>query len=563
MATSPSGIRAGRAFVELFAADGPLTASLAKWENKLAGWSDRVTAAGRVALTASAAILAPLAAATANFVASGSQLDDIAQRTGANAEALSVLGYAAGRTGSSLEAVEKALLKTQKAAAEAAAGSKGAEETLAAVGLTAADLAGLSADQQFSRIADALNGIADPASKTAAALELWGKSGAELIPLATELGDLEAEAKRLGITMDGAAVAAAAALGDSFDRLKAAGGGVTNQIGAALAPALTAAIDALTNATAQTAAWIREHQTAVTVAAAAAVAVGSFGAALVTTGLALKTVATSLAAVRTATTAAAAAWTTLAPLLAALASPVAIWGAALLAVIALLARFTATGQAATAALTDAFGALAATVGQTVGGIADALASGDVSRAAKILWAGLDLAWTQGTGGLATLWRQFLAKIVSLAETAVNALAEPFAQLTGLDLTANFADAWQREAEATRDATADAVAAAQDELDKLTAKREETTPERRRRPAPGDTTGLNLAATAAAATKTGSNPFVNATTFEGFKAVLASLRPRQDPIVSELKQIRQNTQATATEGKKTREALEDFTVGEID
>ena len=563
MPNSPSGIRAGRAFVEIFAADGPLTASLQKWEGKLSQWGDRVTAAGRAAVTASAAILAPLAAATANFVANGSELDDIAQRTGANAEALSVLGYAAAQTGSSLDAVSKALQKTQKTAAEAAAGSAAARDALAAVGLTAADLANLSADQQFTRIADALAGIDDPARKTAAALELWGKSGAELIPLTTELGELEAQARRLGITMDGQTVAAAAQLGDSLDNLKAAGSAVTTQIGAALAPALTAAVDALTNAAAQAAAWIREHRTAVTVAAAAAVAVGGFGTALLTAGLALKTTATALAAIRTATTAAAAAWTALTPLLAALASPIVIWGAAIIAVGALLVKFTATGQAAAGALSTAFGGLADTMGQTVAGITDALASGDVSRAAAILWAGIDLAWTQGTGGLATLWRDLLANMVTLAQRAMNAITAPFTELTGLDLTANFADAWKDEANATRDATADAVAEARKELDKLTAKQEETAPGKRRRPLPGETAALNLAATASAATRTAGNPFVNATSFDGFKAVFASLAGRRDPIAGELAAIRKNTGTTATEGKKTREALEDLTIGEID
>lgn len=561
---SSSGIRAGRAFVELFANDGPLTAGLAKWEGKLGAWSDRVTGAGKAALAASAAVLAPLAAATASFVATGSKIDDISQRTGANAEALSVLGYAANRTGTDLETVEKALIKTQKASAEAAAGSQTARDSLAAVGLTAKDLAGLSADQQFTRIADAIGGISDPARKTAAALDLWGKSGAALIPLANELGDLEAEAAALGVTMDSASVAAAAALGDSFDRLKAAGGALTNQIGAALAPAVIQIATAVTTATAQLSGWIREHRTAVTIAAGFAVAVGGVGAALVSTGLALKGVATGLAAVRTATVAASTAWTALVPVFAALASPVVIWGAAIVGVIALLARFTSVGQAATGAIADAFGGLWSTVGQTVSGIADALASGDISKASAILWAGLDLAWTQGTGGLSNLWKSFLATIVTLTENAINAIAEPFRDLTGLDLTANFADAWQREAQATKDATTKAVDEAQTKLDELTKAREQVgEPAKRSRPAAGDTVAMDLVDAAKSSKKSAGNPFVNAASFEGFKSILASLRPGSDPVTTELRKIRENTDKTAVEGKKTRETLEDFTVGEID
>lgn len=560
---SPQGIEAGRAFVRLFAADGPLDKTLAQWEGKLANWGTRVNAAGKTLATAGTAVLAPMIAAAASFSATGSRLDDIAQRTGANAAALSTLSYAAQRTGTDLDTVEAALIRTQRATAEAAAGNKTAAASLAAVGLSATALATLSPDQQFRAIATGLAGITDPATRTAAALDLWGKSGAKLLPLANELDALEAEAARLGVTMDAATITAAAELGDAWDRLKAAGGAVTNQIGGALAPALTAISDALATAAGQIAGWIRDNRNAVTVTAALAAGLTATGAALLTAGAALNAASTAIAGLRLASAALVTTWTAAAPLLAALASPIALWGLALAGVVALLVKFTATGQAAAALVGNAFATLAGDLSQTVGGMVDALATGDLTRAAEILWAGLDLVWTRGTGALSATWADWLATLTETFADAWNAIADTMAGMTGIDLSTDLAKSWRTEADAAAAAADTATNAAKSRLDELTAAREKAQPTAAARVA---TTPLEIpdaAATAAASARQAANSFINATSFEGMKSIITSLRPQGEPGLDALRQIRDHGKTTAEETRKTRETLEKFTIGELD
>jgi hypothetical protein len=63
MAASAQGIRAGRAYVELFADDSKLMRALKLAETKLKAFGDAVTAMGRKMLAAGTAIVAPLLAA--------------------------------------------------------------------------------------------------------------------------------------------------------------------------------------------------------------------------------------------------------------------------------------------------------------------------------------------------------------------------------------------------------------------------------------------------------------------------------------------------------------------
>ena len=71
---------------------------------------------------------------------------------------------------------------------EAAGGSESAQQALAKLGLSAADLAGLSPDEQFKRMADGIARIEDPALRVA--VEDRGATFADPL-LAAALGDAE------------------------------------------------------------------------------------------------------------------------------------------------------------------------------------------------------------------------------------------------------------------------------------------------------------------------------------------------------------------------------------
>jgi hypothetical protein len=241
---SAAGIRAGRAFVEigtdqtLFdrgikavrASMQRLSASAATIGRSLssgfgaANGALKTMAGGLLntrTLIASAVGSAGLGMLAKTFADAGSDLDDMAQRTGATVEELSALGFAAKMSGTDIGTVEKAIRKLQQS-------GKG--------------ISGATATQSLMVYADQIAAIADPAKQTAMAIEIFGKSGASLLPMlkggSANMAALAAEAQQLGIVMSGEDAAAAAQLGDVFDKLSMASQGLIRSLGAALAPTL-------------------------------------------------------------------------------------------------------------------------------------------------------------------------------------------------------------------------------------------------------------------------------------------------------------------------------------
>ena len=107
-------IEAGKAVVRVEANRSRLGAGLAAAQKQLQSFAAGAAKIGAVGLGGAAAVLAPLTAAVKQFADTGSQLDDMSQRTGASVEALSGLGYAAKMSGAELEDVEKGLRTMQK-----------------------------------------------------------------------------------------------------------------------------------------------------------------------------------------------------------------------------------------------------------------------------------------------------------------------------------------------------------------------------------------------------------------------------------------------------------------
>src|SRR5690606_23318108 len=104
-----------------------------------------------------AAVTALLGTAKA-FSDTGDMLDKMSQRTGVSVEALSELGFAADLSGTDLETLEAGLRNMQRTLVGAAQGSS-AGEALGRLGLSAAQLAGLSPDEQFKILADHLSQV--------------------------------------------------------------------------------------------------------------------------------------------------------------------------------------------------------------------------------------------------------------------------------------------------------------------------------------------------------------------------------------------------------------------
>lgn len=172
------------------------------------------------------------------------ELSKGAQKIGVTTESLSRLAYAADLSDVSLEQLQGGLAKMTKYQAEAAQGGKDAIKTFKAFGIAITDnegnLRGTQAVlQDFARVFKALP---DGPEKTALALRVFGKAGAELIPLlnsgADGLADMAAEADRLGITISTQAGKEAEQFNDDLTRLQAKVTGLSTEIARKLLPEL-------------------------------------------------------------------------------------------------------------------------------------------------------------------------------------------------------------------------------------------------------------------------------------------------------------------------------------
>lgn len=136
--------------------------------------------------------LGALGAGIKNLVGSAAALDDLAEKTGASVEELSKLEQVARIGGHSMEIAETFLIKLNKALHQTGEEGKGARTALAAIGLKADELRTLDPAEAMRRIAVELTKFADSGGKSAAILELTGKSAAQALPflkdLATEQG---------------------------------------------------------------------------------------------------------------------------------------------------------------------------------------------------------------------------------------------------------------------------------------------------------------------------------------------------------------------------------------
>jgi hypothetical protein len=153
----------------------------------------------------------------------GGKLNDLSSRTGESAGNLLVLQRAFENTGVSGDKVGTSINKLQKFMAEAAAGGAEQSATMSALGISMKDLEGKTPTEQMQVFAKKIAGISDPAERARAAMEVFGKSGGELLPVLNNFaGEIDAAKGQLGSlpgVMDRSA-SAMDSLGDNFSAIK-------------------------------------------------------------------------------------------------------------------------------------------------------------------------------------------------------------------------------------------------------------------------------------------------------------------------------------------------------
>lgn len=165
------------------------------------------------------------------------ELTDMSAKTGIGVEALQRLKYAAEQNGGSLDQVTGAI---SKLGANLAGGNKSAVGALDALGLSFNQIRSMAPDQAFTTIADSIAKIPDPMAQSKLAMDLFGKSGADLLPMMKgNLSETAAAADALGIVLSEDAVRAGDEFGDTMGTLAAVGKSVIAQVLEPMIPVLT------------------------------------------------------------------------------------------------------------------------------------------------------------------------------------------------------------------------------------------------------------------------------------------------------------------------------------
>ena len=277
-----NAIRAGRAFVELFADDTQLLRGLRAAEKKLRAFGASISRFGRQMVTIGSAMLTPLVAASKAFAAMGDSIGKMSKRTGFSAEALSELSFAAQQSGTDIGAFENGVRRMQRTITDAGQGLKSASDALGMLGLSYSQIARLSPEAQFKLIADRLSQIKNPTTRAAMAMQIFGRSGTAMLPMldqgAAGIEALQAEARALGLTMSSEDAKAAEDFTDALGRLWKVVKMTTFQVGAALAPALQELSGWVTKVIVTFNEWLKNNRQVVVMVAKVAASVIAGGA---------------------------------------------------------------------------------------------------------------------------------------------------------------------------------------------------------------------------------------------------------------------------------------------
>ena len=284
---SSSDIRAGRAFVELYLNKSLLSKGLKAVGSEIQAAGDRIKAVGKALAATAGLVTAPILAAAKTWSAAGSEMYRASQRTGMGVEFLSGLKFAANQTGSSFEAMEVSIKKSQKFLGQLAEGSQGAQQTLHRLGLTTADLAGLSPEQKYAKLAKAVGAVRDPASRTTLAMAVFGRSGTQLLPMLAQYDALMEKAARNRRIMSPEDAKSAEKLEIAFTDLLDVGKGFTSAIGSAVAPMLSNLADRLSDSARAAVDWVKAHRQGVVQATIFAGAALGLGTAIMGAGYAV------------------------------------------------------------------------------------------------------------------------------------------------------------------------------------------------------------------------------------------------------------------------------------
>jgi hypothetical protein len=156
--------------------------------------SDKVSGAFKSLGAAAIAALgvgsvAALSSMVKGYIDAAEALKDLSIKTGASVENLSAFASIGKLTGTTADTIGQAMNRLAKTMAGSSEESKGAAQALKALGIDFAAFDAMRPDDKIVTLAKAMNQFEDGSAKSAVAMTLMGKSGADLLPFMRDLGN--------------------------------------------------------------------------------------------------------------------------------------------------------------------------------------------------------------------------------------------------------------------------------------------------------------------------------------------------------------------------------------
>lgn len=181
----------------------------------------------------------------------GNTIDKQSQRLGMTTTAYQEWSYILSQNGADISTLTMGMRTLINQIDGLKNGSKSATKAFNQLGLTFADLNGLTGEEQFSLVIERLQGIEDETTRNAIANDVLGRSYMQLIPLLNQSSDsvenLRQRAHDTNQLMSDEGIQAAVDYTDAIDTLQRSFEGFKNNIGGEILPGITEIIDGITD----------------------------------------------------------------------------------------------------------------------------------------------------------------------------------------------------------------------------------------------------------------------------------------------------------------------------
>lgn len=189
-------------------------ASAKKFQDEFQGTATKAVAVGNILSTAFSVGVQAIGQLTNAVLENASVITDLSRKTGLAMSTIQQFQFVAEQTGTSVDAFTNAAFRL---GTNLAGGSKSVVAAVEQLGLSFRDLQSLSPDQQFNKIAAALERMESPQERNRIALTLFGREARSILPAIAEgYSKLASEAR---VASD-AQILALDAAGDAVSRFK-------------------------------------------------------------------------------------------------------------------------------------------------------------------------------------------------------------------------------------------------------------------------------------------------------------------------------------------------------